>query len=227
MKQRSIVILSAIITLFTFAGITYTSCTKDRCKNANCLNGGVCKEGQCYCRDGYSGLSCEIKNKSTIIYTNKTFTKVVVTANGQSKMVDTGATISFTGDVGDSLKATVTAQGAFGKKVTLDPLSYVFPARGTVGQDLEIPNTYFFLKVVNMHPTSSANRIFVNYDVPSDSTLDILNPDIPNDRKPYFIGYYKATQTTKVRIDNYPVIWKSDSLHLPMTRNQVFNDTLR
>src|SRR6185312_5090296 len=106
MKHRSTIILSAIITLLVFAGITYTSCTRDRCKGANCLNGGACSDGQCICRDGYSGLSCEIKNRSTVVFNNKTFTQVILVVEGVAKMVDTGASLSFTGYVGDSIKGT-------------------------------------------------------------------------------------------------------------------------
>jgi hypothetical protein len=224
MKHRSTVILSAIITLLVFAGITYTSCKRDRCKGANCLNGGACVDGQCICRDGYSGLSCEIKNKSTVVYYNKTFTKVIVVVGGTAKMLDTGASISFTGDVGDSIKGTATTQGQYGNKVTLQNLSYVFPPRGTVGQDIDVPAEYFFLKVINNNPSIVARKVYVNYGVAADETLDIT--EIPNDQQPHSIGYYKAKATTKIHIENYPQVWKFDSLGLPMTKNQLYTAIL-
>jgi hypothetical protein len=181
-------------------------------------------DGQCICRDGYSGLSCEIKNKSTVIYHNKTFTPVIVVVGGLAKMIDTGASISFTGDVGDSIKGTATTQGQYGKKLTLDPISYVFPARGTVGQDLDVPAQYFYLKVTNNNPSVVATKVYVNDSDANDQTLDIT--EIPNDHKSHSIGYYRAKATTKIRIENYPVTWRFDSLGLPMTKNQVYQAIL-
>jgi hypothetical protein len=42
------------VTLLVFA---LSSC--DKCKNVKCANGGVCKDGDCVCTNGYTGAVCE------------------------------------------------------------------------------------------------------------------------------------------------------------------------
>jgi len=50
------------LTIFFFltAFISIMSgCKKDPCETTNCLNGGVCIDGNCDCPEGYSGAQCE------------------------------------------------------------------------------------------------------------------------------------------------------------------------
>ena len=47
----------ALLSLFAFFLITFSSC--DPCRNTECLNGGICDEGNCLCQNGYSGENCE------------------------------------------------------------------------------------------------------------------------------------------------------------------------
>jgi hypothetical protein len=63
-------------------------------------------------------------------------------------------------------------------------------------------------------------QVHVNYKQP-DSTLDITV--INNTSQPYYIGYYKATDTTKVRLEKTPWFWSFNALNLPKTKNQSYN----
>jgi len=59
MKNFRHIALTALLTIGSFAAITYTSCTKDACKDVTCQNGGTCSGGNCTCPTGYEGTSCE------------------------------------------------------------------------------------------------------------------------------------------------------------------------
>jgi hypothetical protein len=52
--------LTALVTFSAFGAITYTSCSKDECKDVVCSNGGTCNEtdGSCTCATGYEGTTC-------------------------------------------------------------------------------------------------------------------------------------------------------------------------
>lgn len=51
--------INLLLLLISFVGIVLlmNSC-KDSCKDVDCLNGGVCVEGDCDCPDGFSGVDC-------------------------------------------------------------------------------------------------------------------------------------------------------------------------
>jgi len=53
-----------------FAAVTYTSCSKDKCKAVVCAYGGTCNDGVCTCVSGYEGVQCEVitRDKYTGIY---------------------------------------------------------------------------------------------------------------------------------------------------------------
>lgn len=59
MKSIRQIALTAMLTIGAFSAITYTSCTKDECKDVVCQNGGTCSEGTCTCATGYEGTNCE------------------------------------------------------------------------------------------------------------------------------------------------------------------------
>ena len=50
-----------------FAAITYLACTKDKCNNVACQNGGACNNGSCICLTGYEGNNCEILSRNKFI----------------------------------------------------------------------------------------------------------------------------------------------------------------
>ncbi|PZF71523.1 cupin domain-containing protein [Taibaiella soli] len=53
------IIIPAIVTIFSFLGITYTACIKDNCSSSLCANGGICVNGACACVTGYEGVHCD------------------------------------------------------------------------------------------------------------------------------------------------------------------------
>jgi len=53
------IIIPAIITIFSFLGVTYTACIKDNCTSSLCANGGICVNGACACVTGYEGAHCD------------------------------------------------------------------------------------------------------------------------------------------------------------------------
>lgn len=57
MKGR--ILIPAIVTIFSFLGITYTACIKDNCTSSRCANGGICVNGACACVTGYEGAHCD------------------------------------------------------------------------------------------------------------------------------------------------------------------------
>lgn len=60
MKSIRHIALTAMLTVGSFSAITYTSCTKDDCRDVICWNGGTCTDGFCTCPTGFSGENCQI-----------------------------------------------------------------------------------------------------------------------------------------------------------------------
>ena len=44
----------------------FQSCT-DACKDVECLNGGVCDEGDCVCAKGYESADCSVESRTKFI----------------------------------------------------------------------------------------------------------------------------------------------------------------
>jgi hypothetical protein len=224
MKQNRIIILTSVLTLMIFGGITYTSCTKDNCKKTTCYNGGVCANGTCLCKDGYTGYSCEIKNSSTVRYYNTTSSPIAITMNGVQQIIDTGKFLDYTREVGDSIKGNAKSQNfplypLFGQQVQWT-LRYVFPPRGVDTIRLRVPKEYFFVKVVNNSSAPTIRKVYVNH-LNADSTLDITA--MHKDGRTYHVGYYKYTSTSSVRLEEFPLEWVFTSLGFSDTgTNKVF-----
>jgi len=53
--------MKKILLLLSIVFLTMSSC-KDKCADTNCLNDGICVDGDCNCPAGYSGETCEIKD---------------------------------------------------------------------------------------------------------------------------------------------------------------------
>jgi hypothetical protein len=69
MKLFRQIALSAFLTVGAFGAIFYTSCSKDKCKDVTCNNGGTCTDGNCVCTTGYEGTNCETASRDKFLKT--------------------------------------------------------------------------------------------------------------------------------------------------------------
>ena len=221
MKKTRPVIATAIITLLTFGAIVYTSCTKDRCKNVMCQNGGTCSNGYCSCPSGFQGDHCETGVTTTIQYWNHGYTDIILTLNNVAYTVPAGRSKGFTGAYGDSLKGNAYTGGRYGDQITWDSIATPFPQSETTTVDLHIPPNYFFLFVNNQSDTTLRE-----FQINSNSEEVIFTPPLAH---PSFtaIGYFHATSTSNVVIiaTNSAQIW-ADTLNLPLTQDQAYTSTV-
>lgn len=68
MKAVRHILVTALLTLFAFGTVLYTSC-KNKCGNTTCQNGGTCDNNKCVCPVGYSGNACQAGWSNAIIGT--------------------------------------------------------------------------------------------------------------------------------------------------------------
>lgn len=68
MRSFKAVVVSAVIAMGVFFGVSYSSCSKDSCKGVTCINNGQCGGGVCMCKAGVGGLNCELIYRD--IYSN-------------------------------------------------------------------------------------------------------------------------------------------------------------
>ncbi len=72
MNQMRVIFGTALSVLLFFGLFLWTSCDKSKtkynatttirpCDNVICLNGATCKDGLCYCPQGFEGDKCQIK----------------------------------------------------------------------------------------------------------------------------------------------------------------------
>lgn len=71
MKSFKQIALGAILAVSSVGAITYTSCTKDKCKDVVCQHNGVCTDGNCTCPIGTTGSSCETVYRDSYLNTYK------------------------------------------------------------------------------------------------------------------------------------------------------------
>ena len=67
MKILRTVLFAATLTISLFFAVVYSACTKDRCNNVACQNGGACDNGNCVCAPGYEGGRCETYSRTKFI----------------------------------------------------------------------------------------------------------------------------------------------------------------
>ena len=69
MKKIKIILSTISVVILLFSVILFTACNKGKtkyndttlirpCDNVICLNGGTCKDGLCYCPQGFEGTKC-------------------------------------------------------------------------------------------------------------------------------------------------------------------------
>jgi hypothetical protein len=68
-KPFGSILLSALVTIVTFSVVPYMACHKDKCVDVQCLNKGVCDNGNCICLTGYEGPKCDTLSRNKFIFT--------------------------------------------------------------------------------------------------------------------------------------------------------------
>lgn len=166
--------------------------------------------------------------KSTITVYNPTFTTMNITLNGESKTITSGGSAVFTGTPDASASGTASTSGktTSGTQVGLQmvwSISQLFPSNGSnLDWTLNVDPTYFFLKIINNHPTLSMTQVIVNYGLVS-QTID--NVSVPNGGLTYNIGYYRAYSNSNVRTTNGANYWFWNPLSLTFSNNQSITVT--
>ncbi len=103
--------------LFAFATLAFgmfmmNACT-DPCKDVECLNGGVCDEGECICATGYEGTDCGVEMRTKFLgsytfidgcYPGTTTNSTIATSS------DAINKVTVTNILGTSLGGTVKAE---------------------------------------------------------------------------------------------------------------------
>jgi len=238
MRNTKLILLMAVVTTTLFCTIVFTSCTKKAtCSSIICRNEGVCNNGSCTCPTGYSGPFCEIGATTFISYKNNTFTPVTLTITGAAtKVIPVGQSVTISGSYGTTatgLAATSgaasqlginTVGGAIGVPINWE-ISNNFPAvpADTLIQTLDVGASYFFLTMVN-----KGHQNVIDYSVniyfPYGTTYEDVT--VPNDGKPYELGYYLAYTGSNVyaKFSNQTV--DSLGIVLPFTTNQSITVTV-
>ena len=93
MKLFRNIAVAALVTLGAFSAVTYTSCTKDKCKDVTCNNGGTCSDGNCTCASGYEGTNCDSLSRNKFLKSGGVAT--YITGTGQDTCYSPGYTMTI------------------------------------------------------------------------------------------------------------------------------------
>jgi len=158
---------------------------------------------------------------TTLVYTNDTYTPIVITVNGASSTIPIAGSVSFTGTAGSTLTGTastsgVTSTNAVVGQVITWTVNQVFPTSGSTTETLDVNSQYFFLKVYN-GSIYDVDGVYVNYDLlPQTYDAITFGPGT------YNIGYYQAYTNSNVRcIASNGLYWQANTT-LPFTQNQEY-----
>lgn len=79
------------------AALAFFACSKDKCEDTKCENGGKCTDGTCQCPTGFTGSKCENKDIPGLL-TRVTWKPVRVIENGKEIMTKTDERWKFYGN---------------------------------------------------------------------------------------------------------------------------------
>ena len=169
----------------------------------------------------FSLLSCKKEDKvlvSTITLSNKTFTDVTVTINGITRELPFLDTIQFSGNPGSVITGTLVVSrlslgGNLPGEFPILPFTLTtFPSSGNMNYNVNVPSTYFFVKIQNDNSSKPILQFYVNYGLQSQRL----------EKYPIPVGLnfpYKLTNSN-VRAENGTSFWSWPTLNLPFTENQ-------
>jgi hypothetical protein len=131
MKMMKNISLTALLSLAMLGTVTFSSCSRDECKDVVCQNGGTCNEtdGSCTCPTGYEGDLCQTRMADKFVgtwtatetcgTTPSTPYQVTITATGGTNPTQillnnignygctVGGNVTFTGNVNGSTTFTI------------------------------------------------------------------------------------------------------------------------
>lgn len=235
MKIARTILVAATTALASLSTVSFFACTKVKCSDIVCKNGGACTDGVCSCPSGFAGTFCESVAITAIVYQNNTFTPVAISINGVNAVIPVGGSSAFTGKFGDVAIGTATTSGSAKSLGISTPggviglpinwsFDHTFPANDTLRVPLDIGATYFFLR---LHNTTGKNILdyYVNYAFPYGETYEDVT--VPSDGNTYDLGYYLAYPNSNVQVQTSAskVIW--NAITLPFTNNQVATITVK
>ena len=238
MKKTKLVLLMALVTCALFSTVIFTACNKKTtCSSVACRNDGVCTNGKCVCPAGFLGDFCETGVTSYVSYKNNTFTPITLNiTNGATTILPVGGSVAFSGTHGHALLGSATTSGAatsfgidnpggvVGLLINWD-INSDFPstAGDTLQQPLNVGSTYVYLNVVN-----KGHQDVIDVHVNSGFTYGAEYGDvtIPNDGKPYTLGYNLAYNGSNVVAQFSNKTFDSVGIALPFTTNQILTVTV-
>lgn len=165
MKSIRNIAFGALLAIGAFSVVTYTSCTKDECKDVVCQNNGTCVSGTCNCPTGYEGTTCQTKSRDKFIGTwagadvcNSGTYNVTLSVASSSNEVNAlvnnpggfGNAITITGVVSSANELTFTNQSAGGSgrlingkmSISGNALTFEYTVTATIGADDACKGTY-------------------------------------------------------------------------------------
>jgi hypothetical protein len=188
----------------TYTNTNATYSTSSECEQS-CMpvSGYRCINGVCT----YTNLNatyatqsaCENACGAKISFFNKGLTYMEIKFNNQTKNVYPNETVTFTGTPGAPASGTATTFGTFssgqplGEIVTI-ALNYNYPSSGTFTYQVNIPPSYYYLKIKNSG-LYNIGPFVMNSGLVGQMTI---NGNQPPDNSVYGFGYFKAYSNSNV-----------------------------
>lgn len=162
--------------------------------------------------------------KSTLTFTNRTFTIITISVNSFTQTIPVGGSVSFTDKPGVNATISASTSGKTTSGIVIGlriawAFTSSFPSKNELVTNLDVDSNYFFLFAKNTSGVA-ISKVYVNYGLVNQTTDDIL---IPSDGVTYSIGYYKAFTNSNIRMENGNYYWFNNTMSLPFTSNQSFS----
>ena len=144
MNRFKNIAFSALLTISAFSVVTYTSCSKDECKDVVCNNGGTCSGGSCLCPTGYEGTNCETLSATKFIGSWRTTTEACTVSGSNSQydiVIAPSGTAAATLLISNLYAAGKTSTATFTNATQFTIASQAFGASGTISGTGSISGT--------------------------------------------------------------------------------------